>query len=74
MRAFFLAYREILQITSGELVPVTGSAKVQTTSGLFTTQDGMAACDQGSGKRAATKHNFRENVMAIRQSGKSDAL
>ncbi len=43
MRAFFLAYREILQITSGELVPALGSAKVQTTSGLFATQDGMAA-------------------------------
>ena len=43
MRAFFLAYREILQITSGELVPAPGSAKVQTTSGLFAMQDGMAA-------------------------------
>jgi hypothetical protein len=43
MRAFFLAYREILQITSGELVPAPGSAKVQTASGLFAMQDGMAA-------------------------------
>jgi predicted nuclease of restriction endonuclease-like (RecB) superfamily len=43
MRAFFLAYREILQITSGELVPAPGSAKVQTTSGLFAMQDGTAA-------------------------------
>lgn len=43
MRAFFLAYREILQITSGELVPAPGPAKVQTTCGLFAMQDRMAA-------------------------------
>jgi len=43
MRAFFLAYREILQIASGELVSTLGSAKVQTASGLLAAQDGMAA-------------------------------
>jgi len=43
MRAFFLAYREILQIASGELVATLGSAKVQTPSGLLAAQDGMAA-------------------------------
>ena len=43
MRAFFLAYREILQIASGESVATLGSAKVQTASGLLAAQDGMAA-------------------------------
>jgi len=43
MRAFFLAYREILQIASGELVSTLGSAKVQTASGFLAAQDGMAA-------------------------------
>ncbi len=35
MRAFYLAYREILQIASGELAPATSSKKVQTASGQF---------------------------------------
>jgi len=43
MRAFFLAYREILQITSGELLRAPSSTKVQTSSGLFGAQDGIAA-------------------------------
>jgi predicted nuclease of restriction endonuclease-like (RecB) superfamily len=43
MRAFYLAYREILQSASGELGPTALSAKVQTASGLFAGQEGMAA-------------------------------
>jgi predicted nuclease of restriction endonuclease-like (RecB) superfamily len=43
MRAFYLAYREILQIASGELAPAATSEKVQTTSGQFAGHDGMAA-------------------------------
>lgn len=43
MRAFYLAYRETLQIASGELAPAAASEKVQTASGRFTGRDGMAA-------------------------------
>jgi predicted nuclease of restriction endonuclease-like (RecB) superfamily len=42
MRAFCLAYREILQIASGELALPPTSAKVQTASGQFA-PDSMAA-------------------------------
>jgi predicted nuclease of restriction endonuclease-like (RecB) superfamily len=43
MRAFYLAYREILQIASGESAPAATSEKVQTASGQFTGHQGMAA-------------------------------
>jgi predicted nuclease of restriction endonuclease-like (RecB) superfamily len=43
MRAFYLGYREILQISSGELAPPATSEKVQTPSGQFAGHDGMAA-------------------------------
>ena len=42
MRAFYVAYREILQIASGELAPAATSEKVQTTSGQLAGHDGMA--------------------------------
>ncbi len=43
MRAFYLAYREILQIASGELAPAAASEKVQTASGQFAGHDDMVA-------------------------------
>ena len=43
MRAFSLAYREILQIASGELAPDAASEKVQTASGQFDGHDDMVA-------------------------------
>ena len=42
MRTFYLAYREILQTASGELVPTAAGANIQTTSGLFAARDGIA--------------------------------
>ena len=43
MRAFYLAYREILQIASGELASAAASEKVQTASGQFAGHDDMVA-------------------------------
>ncbi len=43
MRAFYLAYREILQIASGELAAATTSEKVQTLSGQFSGHEDIVA-------------------------------
>ena len=43
MRAFYLAYRDILQIASGELATAAAAKKVQAASGQFAGHDEMAA-------------------------------
>lgn len=46
MRAFYLAYREILQIPSGQSVEERRVEKVQTLSGQFTNADDPACATE----------------------------
>ena len=43
MRAFYLAYREILQTASGESMSVEAQQKIQTVSGQSHRHEGLAA-------------------------------